>query len=154
MICEDDQIPPVTSGPAFLGLHVATGRWAWHFPIPLHGLFEYTPGYWKWAEDVLSRCSAKLSTASIYEAVRASLFTYENFDTLLKAFVECWSPSTNTLLLPHGEISISLWELYQLGGLPVAGYLMDEVVPSAECHRIPESCRFLLHAYYFLASSS
>ncbi|GAA0147265.1 hypothetical protein LIER_07006 [Lithospermum erythrorhizon] len=44
----------------------------------------------------------------------------------MKAFVECWSPSTNTLLLPHGEVSISLWDLYKLGGLPVANYLMDE----------------------------
>ncbi|GAA0160226.1 hypothetical protein LIER_16827 [Lithospermum erythrorhizon] len=52
---------------------------------------------------------------------------------LAKAFVECWSPSTNTLLLPYGELSISLWDLYKLGGLPIAGYLMDEVVTSAEC---------------------
>ncbi|GAA0170581.1 hypothetical protein LIER_24809 [Lithospermum erythrorhizon] len=106
------------------------------------------------AEDVLSRYSAKLSTTSIYETVCASLFTYEYFDTLMKAFVECWSPSTNTLLLSHGEVSISLWDLYKLGGLPVAGYLMDEVVPSAEClspslgksDHILESCCFLLRA--------
>ncbi|GAA0150363.1 hypothetical protein LIER_09320 [Lithospermum erythrorhizon] len=86
--------------------YVATGRWSWHSSIALHRLFEYTPGYW--AEDVLSRCSAKLSTAIIYEAVCASLFTYEYSDTLMKAFVECWSPSTNTFLLHHGEVAISL----------------------------------------------
>ncbi|GAA0153221.1 hypothetical protein LIER_11516 [Lithospermum erythrorhizon] len=81
---------------------------------------------------------------------------------LVDTFVEYWSLSSNTLLLPHGETSISLWDLYELGGLLVAGYLMDEVVPSAEClslslgksDRIPESCRFLLHAYYLLESSS
>ncbi|GAA0155690.1 hypothetical protein LIER_13363 [Lithospermum erythrorhizon] len=60
---------------------VAIGHWAWHSSIALHGLFEYTPGYWEWAESVLSRCSAKLSTTSIYEGIRASLFTYEYSDT-------------------------------------------------------------------------
>ncbi|GAA0145879.1 hypothetical protein LIER_05960 [Lithospermum erythrorhizon] len=108
-------------------------RWSWHSTITLHGLFKYIPGYWEWAEDVLIRCFAKLSTATIYEVVRASLFIYEYSDPLMKAFVECWCPSTNTPLLPHGEVSIFLWDLYKLGGLPIAGYLMDEVVPSAEC---------------------
>ncbi|GAA0162982.1 hypothetical protein LIER_18961 [Lithospermum erythrorhizon] len=78
------------------------------------------------------------------------------------AFVKCWSPSTNTLLLPYGELSISLWDLYKLGGLPVAGHLMDEVVSSTKCisppltkkERVPESCRFLLHAYHCLTTSS
>ncbi|GAA0173552.1 hypothetical protein LIER_27143 [Lithospermum erythrorhizon] len=51
----------------------------------------------------------------------------------LVAFVECWSPFTNTLLLPHDEVSISLWDLYKLGGLLIAVYLMDEIVPLAEC---------------------
>ncbi|GAA0176058.1 hypothetical protein LIER_29118 [Lithospermum erythrorhizon] len=68
---------------------VATGRWSWLSSIALHGLFEYIPGYWEWAEDVPSRCSAKLSTADIYEAVRASLYIYEYSDPLMKAFVEC-----------------------------------------------------------------
>ncbi|GAA0186021.1 hypothetical protein LIER_33309 [Lithospermum erythrorhizon] len=138
------------------------GLWAWHSSIALHGQLEYASGYWECAKDVLSRCSAKLSTASIYEVVCASLFTYEHSDTLMKAFVEYWSPSTNTLLLPHGKASISLWDTYKLGGLPVARYLMDEVVPLAECmspslgksDRIPEWCRFLLYAYHHLASSS
>ncbi|GAA0153118.1 hypothetical protein LIER_11432 [Lithospermum erythrorhizon] len=57
---------------------------------------------------------------------------------------------------------ISLWDLYKLSGLPIAGYLMDELVPSAKClsssldkkERIPESFHFLLHAYHSLVSSS
>ncbi|GAA0176078.1 hypothetical protein LIER_29135 [Lithospermum erythrorhizon] len=146
----------------FLRESVATGRCAWRDPIALHGLFEYTLGYWEWVENILTRYSPKLSAARLYDEVRASLFTYEYSDALMKAFVECWSLSTNTLLLPHGEVSISLWDLCKLGGLVVAGHLMDEVVPSAEClpssldksDRIAESCRFLLHAYHHLVSSS
>ncbi|GAA0185107.1 hypothetical protein LIER_32395 [Lithospermum erythrorhizon] len=49
-----------------------------------------------------------------------------------------------------------------MGGLPIAGYLMDEVVPSAEFlssslgkkERIPELFRFLLHSYHSQVSSS
>ncbi|GAA0173176.1 hypothetical protein LIER_26847 [Lithospermum erythrorhizon] len=36
---------------------VSTMNWAWHSSIALDGLFEYTPGYWEWAEDVLTPCS-------------------------------------------------------------------------------------------------
>ncbi|GAA0160981.1 hypothetical protein LIER_17407 [Lithospermum erythrorhizon] len=87
----------------------------------------------------------------------------EEEDTILAAYPPLHrSRSTNTLLLPHGKVSISLWDLYKLGDLPIAGHLMDEVVPSAEPlssslgkkERIPQSCRFLLHAYHSLVTSS
>ncbi|GAA0165448.1 hypothetical protein LIER_20850 [Lithospermum erythrorhizon] len=45
--------------------------------------------------------------------------------------VKC--PSTNTLIRPQGELSISLWDLLELGGLSVTGPLFDEVVSSVEC---------------------
>ncbi|GAA0155882.1 hypothetical protein LIER_13505 [Lithospermum erythrorhizon] len=83
------------------GGDVATKKWSWHSWIALHGLFEYTPGYWECTEDILSRCSTKHSTADIYEVVRASLYICEYSDPLMKAFMECWSPSSNTLLLPY-----------------------------------------------------
>ncbi|GAA0158968.1 hypothetical protein LIER_15864 [Lithospermum erythrorhizon] len=131
------------------------------------GGMNWTPGapshaYILTGRDVLSPCSAKLSTAGIYQAVRASLYIYEYSNPLMKVFVECWSPSPKNLLLPYSELSISLWDLYKLGGLPIAGHLMDEVVPSTECisssldkkGRIPEPCRSLLHAYHHLATSS
>ncbi|GAA0139194.1 hypothetical protein LIER_00792 [Lithospermum erythrorhizon] len=79
----------------------------------------------------------------------------------MKAFVECWSPSTNTLLFLYGKLSISLWDLHKLGGLPIDGYLMDEVVPSTECLSSSLGKRervslfwFLLHVYHRLATSS
>ncbi|KAL0313574.1 UNVERIFIED_CONTAM: hypothetical protein Sradi_5756700 [Sesamum radiatum] len=82
-------------------------------------------------EDVLSRCGKRLRLINVYDAVYASLFTYDhNFD-IIKAFCEAWCPFANTLLTFAGELSISLWDLHDLAGLPVTGCLYDEVVPSA-----------------------
>ncbi|GAA0166307.1 hypothetical protein LIER_40165 [Lithospermum erythrorhizon] len=94
--------------------------------------------------------------------VKASLCVYDCSDGFLKIFYENWCPSTNTLVVPQGELSISLCDLWELGGLPVPGRLFDEVVPSTEClslpldsdNRIPRSCRFLLLGYHRLASHS
>ena len=50
----------------------------------------------------------------------------------MKAFYECWSLSTNTLYTLVGEISITLWDLSILGGLPCTGAFYDEVVPNTQ----------------------
>ncbi|GAA0157425.1 hypothetical protein LIER_14695 [Lithospermum erythrorhizon] len=88
----------------------------------------------------------------------ASLCIYDCSDEIRKAFCEHWCPSTNTLIILQGELSISLWNLLDLGGLSVVGRLFDEVVPTAEClsqslseeSRLPAFCRFLLLGYYYL----
>ncbi|MCD9560764.1 hypothetical protein HAX54_019555 [Datura stramonium] len=46
-------------------------------------------------------------------------------------FCEAWCPKTNTLLISAGELSISLWDLYTLGSLPIGGSLYEEVIPEA-----------------------
>ncbi|KAL0313484.1 UNVERIFIED_CONTAM: hypothetical protein Sradi_5747700 [Sesamum radiatum] len=52
------------------------------------GEFHYTEGYWEWTEDVLSQCGKRLRLINAYDAVYASLFTYDhNFD-IIKAFCE------------------------------------------------------------------
>ncbi|GAA0149890.1 hypothetical protein LIER_08951 [Lithospermum erythrorhizon] len=116
----------------------------------------------KWAEDVLSRCGDMLANGSLTGAVQASLCVYDCSDEFLKAFCENWCPSINTLIILQGELSISLWDLLELGGLSVTGRLFDELVPTAECLsqslsdevRIPESCGFLLSGYHYLAAQS
>ncbi|KAL0444086.1 UNVERIFIED_CONTAM: hypothetical protein Slati_2131300 [Sesamum latifolium] len=82
-------------------------------------------------EDVLSRCGKRLCLISAYDVVYASLFTYDHNSDIIKAFCEAWCPLTNTLLTSVGELSISLWDLHDLAGLPMTGCLYDEVVPSA-----------------------
>ena len=62
----------------------------------------------------------------------ASLFTYNHDDNIIKALYECWSQETNTFHSSIGEISITPWDLYFLGGLPCTGTLYDKVVPCVE----------------------
>ncbi|KAL0458781.1 UNVERIFIED_CONTAM: hypothetical protein Slati_0505300 [Sesamum latifolium] len=121
--------------------------------FPLH------KGYWEWTEDVLSRCGKRLRLIDAYDAVYASLFTYDHNSNIIKAFCEVWCPLTNTLLTSAGELSISLWDLHDLAGLPMMGCLYDEVVPSAleltgadekGGRFIPRSSKYLLYAYHLL----
>ncbi|KAL0395515.1 UNVERIFIED_CONTAM: hypothetical protein Slati_4517700 [Sesamum latifolium] len=122
--------------------------------------FHYTKGYWEWTEDVLSPvCGKRLHLINAYDAVYASLFTYDhNFD-IIKAFCEAWCLLTNTLLTSAGELSISLWDLHDLVGLPMTGCLYDEFVSSAlELTGVDEkggrfilrSSKYLLYAYHLL----
>ncbi|GAA0145170.1 hypothetical protein LIER_05423 [Lithospermum erythrorhizon] len=139
---------------------MSAGHVQWRGCLSIHGNFEYIPGYWEWAEDILSHYSGILDGALLSDVVLASLCFYDCSDAFLKAFCDSWCRSTNTLIIPPGELSISLWELLELGGLPVTGHLFDEVVPIAEClsptldsdARLPRSCRFLLLSSHRLAS--
>ena len=78
----------------------------------------------------------------------------------MRAFCEGWYPQTNTLHTSLGEMSISLWDLYRLGGLPIFGRLYDEAIPcceeltgSDETKRfIPKSCEHLFVAFHLLNS--
>ncbi|KAL0381959.1 UNVERIFIED_CONTAM: hypothetical protein Scaly_0483200 [Sesamum calycinum] len=104
----------------------------------------------------------RLRHLKIYDVVYASLFTYDHNSDIVKAFCEAWCPLTNTLLTSSGELSISLWDLHELVGLPMTGCLYDEVVPSAleltgvvekRERFIPRSNKYLLYAYHLLQSA-
>ncbi|PHT45681.1 hypothetical protein CQW23_14839 [Capsicum baccatum] len=123
------------------------------------GEYRHTQGYWEWAEDILAGSAQTLKAAKIYDPVYASLFTYDRNPNILQAFLKAWCPTTNTLLTSAGELSISLWDLYKIGGLPIRGFPYEEVVPNAieltgvdEKHErfIPCSCEFLFVAFQHL----
>ncbi|KAF3645991.1 putative WRKY transcription factor 19-like [Capsicum annuum] len=123
------------------------------------GEYRHTQGYWEWVEDILAGSAQTLKAAKIYDAVYASLFTYDRNPNILQAFLEAWCPTTNTLLTSAGELSISLWDLYKIGGLSIRGLPYEEVVPNAieltgvdEKHErfIPCSCEFLFVAFQHL----
>ncbi|KAK4391473.1 hypothetical protein Sango_1925100 [Sesamum angolense] len=114
-----------------LGRSIIEGDAKWDGDLHFIREFRYTKGYWEWTEDVLSRCGDRLRHLKIYDAVYASLFTYDHNSDIAKAFCEAWCPLTNALLTSAGEMSISLWDLHELVGLPMTGCLYDEVVPSA-----------------------
>nr|GMC60659.1 ABC transporter G family member 11 [Ipomoea batatas] len=114
-----------------LGNRIIDDEVKWGKDIDFEGEFIYTPGYWEWAEDELNFFWKPLREGMIYEAVFASLFTYDRNVDIVQAFCEAWCLRTNTLITSSGEMSISLRDLYMLGGLPLLGYTYDERIPNA-----------------------
>ena len=51
--------------------------------------------------------------------------------TVFKAFCELWCRTTNNFCTKSGDMSISLWNLQAIGGLPINGAYNEEVIPSA-----------------------
>jgi hypothetical protein len=136
-------------------INVGEAHWATSSrapPLQYTGEFSYIPKYWEWLEDIFSRNKKTLTDAKIYGAVRASLFTYDRNVHAMQAFFEYWCPATNTLHTSVGEISITLWDLCQIGGLPLFESFYDEVVPSAkEMSSLPSSCEYLFAAFHHLS---
>ncbi|KAM0978606.1 hypothetical protein FF1_014548 [Malus domestica] len=139
-----------------LGDHIRIGAKAWNGTLSTAGEVVFDEFYWEWLEDVLSRSKDVLTKVDLYHAVYASLFSYDRHPSVIRAFLECWCSATNTLHTAQGEMSISLWDLHRIGGLPIQGKFYDEVVPSAEdlslCNNrgLPASCRYLFWAYHRL----
>ena len=100
----------------------------------------------------MSRNTKVLSDANLYEPLLASLFTYDRNAHVLQAFLECWCAATNTLHTSVGEVSISLWDLHSIGGLPVYGSFYEEVVlNSKDLSSFPSYCRHLFAAFHHLS---
>ncbi|KAH0644726.1 hypothetical protein KY284_032610 [Solanum tuberosum] len=99
---------------------------SWLVPSSGFGEVRYTSGYWEWVKDVLARCKETLDNIKTYDAIFASMFTDDHNENVLQDFCENWRPSTNTVSTFVGELSISLWNLRTIGGLPVHGAI-DEV---------------------------
>ncbi|GAA0164543.1 hypothetical protein LIER_20148 [Lithospermum erythrorhizon] len=60
----------------YLRSKITVGVVEWRGPIKILGTFEYTLGYWEWADDVLNRCSTILSSSGLQDVVHASLYLY------------------------------------------------------------------------------
>ncbi|KAH0645171.1 hypothetical protein KY284_033055 [Solanum tuberosum] len=136
---------------------------SWCVPSSGFGEVRYTSGYWEWVEDVLARCKETLDNIKTFVAIFASMFTYDHNENVLQDFCENCRPSTNMVSTFVGELSISLWDLRTIGGLPVHGSFYDEVIPSAKelTHVddqgksfLPRSCSFLFSAFYRLTKGA
>ncbi|KAH0765305.1 hypothetical protein KY290_001264 [Solanum tuberosum] len=136
---------------------------SWRVPSSGFGEVRYMSGYWEWVEDVLAPCKETLDNIKTYDAIFASMFTYDRNENVLQAFCENWRPSNNIVSTFVGELSISLWDLRTIGGLPVHGSFYDEVIPSAKelTHVddqgksfLPRSCSFLFSAFYRLTKGA
>ncbi|KAH7841563.1 hypothetical protein Vadar_031568 [Vaccinium darrowii] len=146
-----------------LGDRIINGDAKWGSSTPQFGEISFIEGYWEWLEDVLARNKGTLTDAKIYDAVFASLFTYDRNTNLIRSFCELWCPSTNSLHIPIGEVSISLWDMRLIGGLSANGIFYDEVVPSAKelngsdkrgAPLLPSSCKYLFLAYHQIYCAS
>ncbi|KAF3634618.1 hypothetical protein FXO37_26386 [Capsicum annuum] len=91
--------------------------------------------------------------------------TNEKIDVLdfNKAFCELWHSSTNTICVVIGMLSISLWDLRMIEGLPIHRAFFDEVVPSTkELSQtdqqgklyFPKTCAYLFSAFYRLSNTA
>lgn len=133
------------------------GEAKWGNLTPQFGEISFIDGYWDWLEGLLAQNKDMLTAAKIYDVVFASLFTYDRNTNLIRSFCELWCPSTNSLHVPAGDVSISLWDIRVIGGLSINGTFYDEVVPSAkelagfdkkDVPLLPSSCKYLFLAYH------
>ncbi|KAF8369301.1 hypothetical protein HHK36_032688 [Tetracentron sinense] len=146
-----------------LGHRITNQETNWRGDFPLQGKMFFIPGYWEWAELMLTRNKDILEKSGVYDAILASLFLYNHNADLIRSFCEAWCPITNSPHTPQGEMSLSLWDLKIIGGLPITGEFYDEVVPSLKeitgldeklTPILPFSCRFLFLAYHWVRQSN
>nr|GME11688.1 ABC transporter G family member 11 [Ipomoea batatas] len=141
-----------------LGRRILEGKASWNQHPSFKGEFSFTKGYWEWTEVILSRHRNLLEAVTIYDGIYASLFTYDHSTHIVQAFCEAWCPKTNSLLTSAGELSISLWDIHVLCGLPISGDIYDGHVPNAleltgsdvDHGFTPQCCKYLFQAYSYL----
>ncbi|KAA0050733.1 uncharacterized protein E5676_scaffold726G00240 [Cucumis melo var. makuwa] len=104
---------------------ISDSKIRWGTVLKVHGEFYYLSHYWEWLELAVARNTAILKRDRLFDAVMASMYTYDRNSDIVRAFCEAWCPSTNTLHTSAGEMSISLWDLWVLGGLPIKGVVEE-----------------------------
>ncbi|KAA0025723.1 uncharacterized protein E6C27_scaffold653G00020 [Cucumis melo var. makuwa] len=100
---------------------ISDSKFRWGTVLKVHGEFYYLSHYWEWLELVVAKNTAILKKARLFDVVMAFLYTYDRNSDTVRAFCEAWCPSTNTLHTSAGEMSIFLWNLWVVEGLPIKG---------------------------------
>ncbi|KAJ8420966.1 hypothetical protein Cgig2_019215 [Carnegiea gigantea] len=116
------------------------------------GKFSYTPLYWELLENVLTRCRDLLVTNHLFDARYASFLVYDKCPNIMQATCEYWCPETNSLHTLKGEVSISLLDIHGFLGLPLSGFLYDDIVPPSKELKtsLERSCTHLFTACHIL----
>lgn len=90
-------------------------------------------GFVAWARYVLQVHKHTLQAAGVYEAVYISMFDYARIPhSWARGVIEFWDSDSNTCWVGPEEISITLWDLQTLSGLPVFGHPYEECIPPDE----------------------
>ncbi|TYK18070.1 hypothetical protein E5676_scaffold306G004010 [Cucumis melo var. makuwa] len=145
-----------------LGQRLIEGQTRWGTVTKVPREFCFTDCYWEWLELVVGRNTRLLYSTHLYGVVTASLYTYDRNSDVVRAFCEAWCPLTNTLHTMASELSISLWDLWSFGGLPIKGDFYEERIPSfkeltstsrdkTKC--LPTTCQYLFQAYYSIPTT-
>ena len=90
------------------------------------------PGYEAWASRIVEQHEETLKQVGLLRAIQATSSHFHREPCVYKGFLNHWSSITNSFHLPYGEMSISLWDLYRIAGLPIRGRIYDEWTPSDE----------------------
>jgi len=120
-----DESCTITNFP-LLWQKIISGEVRWGLALKIFGEFYFIMKYWEWVEHILTCFESQLRTCCLIDAVCASLYTCDCDPHVVHTFCVAWCPKTNSLHIIHGEISISLWDLYELSGLPIYGQIYDE----------------------------
>lgn len=104
----------------------------WDKRFDFHGLATFETGVLEWTRAILDTFANTLHNAGIYGGVAVSRYPYEYNRNVWRAFCELWGPLSNTLHYADGEMSISLYDLKVIGGLPIYGISYDEFIPPNE----------------------
>lgn len=80
------------------------------------------------------------------------MFTYDQNSNIFQAFFESWCPNTNTLCTSVGDLSIFLWDLHKIEGLPIGALPYKKVAPEdMELIGVDEKNeRFIICSFEFL----
>jgi len=136
---------------------IADGTLSWGNFSPCFSDNFFISCYWKWLEDVLGY-NKGLMEWRLYDRLYASLFSYDISLIVFKAFCELRRHTSNTFCIESSDISISLWNLQAIGGLPADGAYYEEVLLSSRellstghgDNDILATCSFLFSTFHRL----
>ncbi|KAI0497648.1 hypothetical protein KFK09_020881 [Dendrobium nobile] len=91
---------------------------------------EALTGYVRWARYTLQMHQEVLKQAGVYEAIYISLFDYSRLSSSwLQSIIEHWDSATNTCWVGPNELTVTLWDLCTISGLPILGIPYEECIP-------------------------
>ena len=71
-----------------LGSRVRDGKAKWGNSFKVFGESFFIKGYWEWIKEVLGRNEPFLKGCKLYEAIFASLFSYDRHAFVIRTFFE------------------------------------------------------------------